>query len=143
MKTNEIEIGRGLSIAGSEVRFRSSRSGGHGGQNVNKVESKVELIFDVKNSPSLSDDQRYRILSTLKSRIDSDGVLHLISQTSRSQWENKQIAVAEFVRLVSMAVRPRKKRIATGPTKTAIEERLRKKKITSRKKSMRRSRPEE
>lgn len=141
--TNEIRVGRTLSIAGSEITFRTSRSCGPGGQNVNKLETKVELLFDVKNSPSLSDEQRSRILLNLKNRIDSSGILHLASQTSRSQWENRQRVVSEFVRVLSFAIRPAKKRIATRPSKVAKEERLRKKRIASEKKRMRNIRPEE
>ncbi len=140
MKTNEIRIGKGIPVPVSEIVFRTSRSGGPGGQNVNKVESKVELLFDVRNSPSLSDDQKSRILSRLKNRIDTSGILHLTSQASRSQWENRQNILSEFARLLSSALRPPKKRIATRPTKAAREERLKKKRIASEKKKMRRTR---
>jgi ribosome-associated protein len=137
MNHGEIFVVHGLVVRDSEIDFRTSRSGGPGGQNVNKVESKVELLFDVSNSPSLTDGQRNRIFSRLRNRIDSDGVLHLSSQSSRSQWENKERVVAEFVRLLRAALKPAKKRVKTRPSKSSKEKRLKKKKILSEKKRLR------
>ncbi len=140
MNESGIQITEALAIPSWEINFRTSRSGGPGGQNVNKVESRVELIFDVRNSSSLSEGQRQKISVRLKNKIDLDGVLHLTSQSSRSQWENKEIVLSEFARLLRAAVKPAKKRIPTHPTKAAKEKRLKKKKIVSEKKRLRRSR---
>jgi len=117
-----------VSIPISEIRFRFSRSGGHGGQNVNKVETKVELYFDVSASPSLGDDDRGTVLRRLASRIDKDGVLRLTAQESRSQLQNRERAVARFTELLSRALRPAKKRVSTGVPRASKERRLEEKK---------------
>lgn len=137
MKTEDLAILPSITIPLSELEFRTSRSGGPGGQNVNKVESKVELLFDVVNSPSLTIAQRTRLLDRLRNRIDSLGFLHLSSQVSRSQFENREIVVAEFIRLVRAALKPVKKRVRTRPSKASKEERLKGKRIRSEKKKFR------
>ncbi len=110
MTDTGLQIAPGLSIPRSELIFRFARSGGKGGQNVNKVETKVELLFNVRQSPSLSDDQKGRILSSLSSRIDAEGYLRIVAQESRSQWKNREDAVQRFVELLAKALAPRKKR---------------------------------
>ena len=136
--SRELHITGTLTVPLSEINFRTSRSGGPGGQNVNKVESRVELLFDVERSTVFSDEQRERIFTKLKNKIDSEGILHITSQASRSQWENKEIALDEFARLLRSAIKPPKKRFFTKPSKTAKEKRLKKKKIHSEKKRLRR-----
>ncbi len=134
-----------LSITGSlqipleEFEFRTSRSGGPGGQHVNKVESRVELLFNVGTSPSLSNRQRELLLSRLRSRIDARGVLRIAEGGSRSQWKNKQEALKRFQLLLRSALRPVKKRRPTGPTPSSVERRLRGKKLQKEKKTRRRS----
>lgn len=140
MNERDIRITGSLSVPMSELKFRTSRSGGPGGQNVNKVSSKVELLFDVKNSDIFSESIRERILGRLAKRIDSAGVLHLVSQSSRSQLENKERVISEFARLMRSALKPVKKRIPTHPTKAAKEKRLKRKKIVAEKKKMRNAR---
>ena len=142
MKSDDLVVPNGTVIPFSELRFRTSRSGGPGGQNVNKVESKVELLFDVAGSPSLTESQRARVGSRLRNRIDSNGILHLSSQLSRSQWENREIVVAEFTRLIASALKPSKKRVKTRPSKASKEKRLMKKKRHSEKKKLRSGRGE-
>jgi ribosome-associated protein len=134
MRPNAVQITPQLVIPLSEIRFRSSRSSGPGGQNVNKVESRVELVFDVGSSPWFSDEQRQKISAALRNKIDAEGILHLTSQRSRSQWENKEMVIAEFIRLLRMALKPARERIRTHPPKAVKEERLKEKKITSEKK---------
>lgn len=143
MKSNDLVISSGTIIPFSELSFRTSRSGGPGGQNVNKVESKVELLFDVAGSPSLTDNQRARVRSRLRSRIDSSGILHLSSQSSRSQRENREFVVAELARLIGSALKPAKKRVKTRPSKASKEKRLKAKKRHSEKKRLRSGRSEE
>jgi len=139
MNPGFIKVSSQLVIPFSEISFRSSRSGGPGGQNVNKVESRVELIFNVNDSQSLSDEQRSKILVSLKNKIDLKGILHLTSQKSRSQWENKETIIAEFVRVIRAAINPVKKRIRTRPSNAVKEKRLREKRMISEKKRIRKT----
>ena len=122
----------------SELHFRTSRSSGPGGQNVNKLETRVELLFDIVRSPSLTDEQRERILLNLGSRIDGDGVLHISSQRSRSQWENKQGTIEKLVSVLREVLKVRRKRIKTAPTRSSNETRVQQKKKHSQKKKLRR-----
>jgi ribosome-associated protein len=128
-----------LSIPMSEIEFRTSRSSGPGGQNVNKLETRVELLYDVERSSSLTDEQRDLLFSRLKSNIDKEGVLRVVSQESRSQWKNKQEAIEKFVQLLRDALKPRKIRRKTTATPHSREKRLMEKKCVSEKKRMRRS----
>jgi ribosome-associated protein len=99
-----IRILPGLSIPDEELTFTASRSGGPGGQNVNKVNSKVTLYFDVGASPSLSPEQKRRILSKLSARVNSQGVLRVMSQRSRSQAINRDVAEIRFAELLRGAL---------------------------------------
>jgi ribosome-associated protein len=111
-----------------EFTFKTSRSGGKGGQNVNKVSTKVELLFDVLNSVSLNDDQKKIVLEKLGNRINKEGVLSIISQTERSQLTNKEIAVEKFYQILEKAFYVPKKRKLTRISKTLKAKRLEKKK---------------
>jgi ribosome-associated protein len=133
-----IRINHRTEIPLHELRFRFSRSGGKGGQNVNKVETKVELLFDVVNSPSLSDHQRDIICRNLKSQIDAEGVIRIVSQESRSQWKNREDAVGKFIELLQNALKVKKKRIATKISVAGKERRLERKKRRGEKKKLRR-----
>ena len=132
-----LQITASVRVPVSELHFRTSRSSGPGGQNVNKLETRVELLFDVARSPSFSDEQRHRILQNLASRIDGDGVLHISSQRSRSQWENKQGTIEKLVSLLREALKVRRKRIKTAPTRGSNETRVQRKKKHSQKKKLR------
>ncbi len=134
-----LEINSHLHIPLSELRFQFSRSGGKGGQNVNKVETKVELLFDLRRSPSVSEHQREILLGHLSSRLDGEGVLHIISQESRSQWTNREHAVTKFVELLRHALRPVKKRLKTKISKGAKQKGLDQKRKRGEIKRMRRS----
>ena len=142
MDGHSLTITSHLSIPFSEISFRTSRSGGPGGQNVNKVETKVEILFDANNSPSLTDIQRSIILERLKGRIDSSGILRVTAQRSRSQFQNKEFAVERFVELLRNALKPRKARIETKPTRLAKAKRLLAKRRQSEKKQSRKIYPE-
>jgi ribosome-associated protein len=113
-----------LQIPLSELHFHFSRSGGPGGQHVNRSATQVELTFDVANSPTLNEVQRARILSVLKSYIDSRGVLHLSSQTTRSQHRNRVEVIERLQRLLQQALHTPKRRVATRPPPKAKEQRL-------------------
>jgi len=120
-----------------EFKFRTSRSSGSGGQHVNKVETKVELLFDVVKSTILSDKERATIQERLSNRISKDGILMLVSQKKRSQLLNKQEVVRHFFRLIESALSPRKTRKATTPTKSMIAKRLKAKRLHGEKKASR------
>ena len=115
----------------SEIYFTFSRSSGSGGQNVNKVSTKVELHFDVMNSKLLTNEQKQLILSKLKHPINKEGVLKITVQETRSQFENKEIALKKFQTLIASAFQKTKKRIRTRASKGSKEKRLSRKKFRS------------
>ncbi|MDZ4747700.1 MAG: alternative ribosome rescue aminoacyl-tRNA hydrolase ArfB [Saprospiraceae bacterium] len=124
----------------SEVTFRTSRSSGAGGQHVNKTETKVDALFDVKSSSGLTEAEKGRVFEKLAARINDEGILSVTSQKARSQLANKEHALDRMESLLVKAVIPKVKRIRTKPTKQSIEERLKEKKVQSEKKA-RRKRP--
>lgn len=134
---SSLAVTKELSIPLTEIRFRTSRSGGPGGQNVNKLETRVEAVFDVVNSPSLSTHQRILILKELAGRIDESGALRIVVQESRSQFQNKTKALVRIAVLLQTALKPKRIRIRTKPGRSAHERRLRSKKIHSEKKRTR------
>ena len=121
-----------------EVTFKTSRSGGAGGQNVNKVSSKVELIFDVDSSVQFTDEQKEIIFLKLANRIDNEGLLHLQCDETRSQLKNKEMVFERFLNLIKLALIPVKKRKPSKPSKGSIKKRLDSKKKLSDKKDSRR-----
>ncbi|MGC9334244.1 MAG: alternative ribosome rescue aminoacyl-tRNA hydrolase ArfB [Anaerolineae bacterium] len=135
--SDDVKIDDQATIPACELDFRFSRASGPGGQHVQKTATRVELLFDVGNSPSLTDAQRARILKRLAGYIDSDGVLHLVSQSERSQWRNRQEVVDRFQDLLRQALRRRKRRKPTQPTAASREQRIRKKKRRSQTKKWR------
>ena len=126
------------SLLENELTFTTSRSGGPGGQNVNKVNSKVTLLFDVEGSQILTPEEKNLIAERLSSRLTREGILMLTAQESRSQLGNKETVVEKFDALLSKAFEKKKLRKATKPSKTARQERLKKKKVVSEKKKWRR-----
>jgi ribosome-associated protein len=121
----------------SEVEFTTSRSSGPGGQNVNKVNSRVTLRFDIKQSQLLTDEQREVLLSKLASKLTTEGVLLINVQDSRSQLENKEGAITRLEALIRKAFTKPKPRKKTKPTKAAKEKRVTDKKQRSEKKKWR------
>jgi ribosome-associated protein len=134
----KLRISSSLVIPAAELRFRFSRSGGAGGQHVNKVSTRVELLFDIKHSPSLTGQQKERLLSKLKSKVDAEGCLTISSQESRSQWQNREKSVQKFITLISRSLQETRPRLATKATKGSRERRLRRKSLESKKKERRR-----
>src|SRR4030042_6417462 len=124
-------------IPEKEMQITFSRSGGKGGQNVNKVETKATLRWDVYNSRALTPEQKYLILHKLHSRITEKGDLILWSQSERSQAQNKEVVIARLNDLVNQALIPEKIRRKTKPTRSSKERRLESKKRISEKKKLR------
>ena len=132
-----VVINQNLVIPASELQFRFSRSSGPGGQHVNRSETRVELLFDVRTSPSLTDDQRQCLLQRLRTHLDNDGVVHVVSSETRSQAENRVRSVARFKALLAGALRRRIQRIPTAPSAASRERRLAYKRARSRVKQAR------
>jgi ribosome-associated protein len=126
-----------LTIDDDELRFEFARSSGPGGQNVNKVETKVRLLFDLKGSRSLTPHQRSRIAERLSTRITKDGILHVSSQRHRSREANRKATVDRFVELLAEALIEDEPRVKTRVPKTQRKKRLESKRRRSRKKAMR------
>ena len=133
-----LEIYPWLRIPEAELQFRFTRSSGPGGQNVNKVATRVELLFDVVHSPSFDPQKRDRLQRRLAGMIDQDGILHLASQESRSQWKNRVDVVEKFVAVLKKALAPQHRRIATGPTSSSRQARAKQKRVRSAAKALRR-----
>jgi ribosome-associated protein len=110
----------------SEFIFSSSRSSGAGGQNVNKVNTKVELRFVIDSSLLLTDEEKEIIKNKLTSRISLEGELIIVSQSERTQLKNKEKVIEKFYQLIEKALTPRKKRTPTKPTAASKEKRLEK-----------------
>lgn len=121
----------------SEVTFSASRGGGPGGQNVNKVSTKMELRFPVNDSETLTENQKQRLLSKLKNRITTSGDLVLTSHSERTQWRNKEKVIHKFFELIEKALTPPKKRIKTKPTTASRIKRIENKKKQGQKKQLR------
>ncbi|NOY50387.1 MAG: aminoacyl-tRNA hydrolase [Chlorobi bacterium] len=120
-----------------ELKFRTSRSSGPGGQSVNKLSTKVELLFDINESQLLNDEQKSLINERLANRINNNGLLILSSGETRSQLKNKEIVIQRFLDLIKEALKPVKIRKPTKVPVKVKEKRLKTKKFVSDKKGLR------
>lgn len=124
-------------LAVQELKFKAVRSSGAGGQHVNKVSTKVELFFDITNSSTLSSEEKERIYRKLGNKLTKENVLQLQCDESRSQHKNKELVIERFLYTIENALKVRKKRRKTKPSRSSIEKRLKAKKKKAQKKANR------
>ena len=113
-----------VAIPLAEISFIAARSGGPGGQHVNTTSTKVTLLFDLETSPSLTDSDKAHIRQALEGRIGKDGVLHVVSQSTRSQFANREIALERFAAMLRLALTPAPPRKKTRVTLAAKRRRV-------------------
>ncbi len=126
-----IKIKEGILVGEDELSFTFSRSSKPGGQNVNKISSRVTLLFNVANSPSLSAEHKNQIITRLRTRVNKDGVLRVVAQRHRRQAANREAAVERFVELLRETLKPIKARKKTRISLAAKKRRLNEKKRRS------------
>jgi ribosome-associated protein len=143
MRTAMIEIAPDLAIPEQELLLTATRSGGPGGQNVNKVATRITLFFDVAGSGSLTEVQRERITTRLATRINGDGVLRVVAQVHRTQSANRKEALGRFVELLRFALAEQAERRPTRPSRAARQRRVEAKRRHARAKAERRAPVEE
>ncbi len=134
----KIQLGKSLVFDSQDIRFETARSSGPGGQNVNKVSTKVTLCFDVEGTRVFDAGQKRTLRRKLGTRISKAGVLRVTSLKYRSQLANKKAALRRFEELLTEALTPTKKRVATRVRRSAVEKRIRQKKERGRVKQTRR-----
>lgn len=134
-----LTVNRLLAIPRGELVVRATRSGGPGGQHVNTSSTRVEVLWNVRESPTLFDDQRVMLLTALSSRLSEAGDLRVVASDTRSQLRNRALAEKRLAEIVRRALIVKKARKRTRPTKSAVERRLAEKKLRGKRKSERRA----
>ena len=129
-KTNKL-------IDEENIKFVSTKSSGPGGQHINKVSTGIQLLFDISNSKKISEKVKKRIFQTESNRINKDGQLIIKANRFRSQLKNKHDAILRLVEIIQRASKIKKRRLKTFPTLNSQENRIKRKKINSAKKSLR------
>jgi len=132
MERDSIRVTRSVVVPLGEIELRFSRSSGPGGQHAQKSETRVEAVFDVEASTSLSPAQKRRVIGR------AGPVLRAVAQDERSQWRNRELAVERLVEQLRAALRVERRRVATKPTAASVERRLEQKRRRSRTKRLRR-----
>lgn len=132
MEGDSIRVTRSVVVPLGEIELRFSRSSGPGGQHAQKSETRVEAVFDVEASTSLSPAQKRRVIGR------AGPVLRAVAQDERSQWRNRELAVERLVEQLRAALRVERRRVATKPTAASVERRLEQKRRRSRTKRLRR-----
>lgn len=117
-----------------EFQYRTSRSGGKGGQNVNKVSTKVELLWDFKDSQLFDDFQKVKIEERLANRITNDGIFHVVAEEERTQLRNKEAAIKRTIKLIGESLKEEIPRKPSKPTFASVKKRLNDKRVKSLKK---------
>lgn len=125
----------------NEVWYKATTSGGKGGQNVNKVATRVELYFNITLSTVLTAEEKALLIAKLQNKINDEGILRITSSEERSQGGNKERVQQKFIRLISRAMMVDKPRKKTAPGKAAKEERIKDKKILGERKKLRSDKP--
>ena len=132
-----LRITDSVTVPRAELDYRASRSGGPGGQHVNTSSTRIELIWSVATTPSLSEEQRARVMEKLANRINAAGELLLAESGSRSQHQNREVVTDRFVEILAGALRVAPPRKRTRPPKAEKERRLQEKKRRSEVKRLR------
>ncbi len=132
-----VQIKRSLSIPDDEIHFTAARSSGPGGQHVNKVSSRVTLLFNLEKTASLTQEEKRRVEGRLSTRISRAGILRVVCQVHRSQHLNRKEVLERFVSLLSEALTQTRPRIPTVATRAAGERRIRAKRHRSKVKQVR------
>ncbi len=123
-----------------ELTYKTSRSSGAGGQNVNKVETSVTVLWNVQESEFFREEEKKLIQEKLKNRINAEGILQVSSSEARTQIQNRKIAIEKILDLVNKSLIIPKKRVKTKPSKAQVEKRIQTKKKISEKKENRKFR---
>jgi ribosome-associated protein len=137
-ESDDLVVNGFLAIPKAELVVRASRSGGPGGQHVNTSSTRVEVLWNVRMSPVLFDDQRTRIVNALRTKLSAAGDLRVVASDTRSQRQNRALAEQRLAEIVRRALIVKKARKKTRPSRSAVERRLAEKKLQSRRKLDRR-----